>query len=295
MIYESWLERCGLVEDRFKTLQGVNLKDQTQRQDIFKLLGRNKRVADFYLSTFVFPMEAKEFPFKLSVSGWDIAEERTYPTTGFSGTNDNRYLLPLSITQRDLPELLSTNAVVLENLLRPENNHYHCAEKDGNRLKVDHLLDLIVAQRPPIRVVLDVGAQVLEVDNRGVAEHWLAKVPSSSTGVQAAVFFSADDELVVLGRDGTSELLMTSSFAGRLDQCLVYLDEAHTRGTDLKLPAKTRAAVTLGPKLTKDRLVQGNPRSYLMHHSHLLIHNSMHAHAKARPRAIGNVLCPTGG
>ena len=259
MIYEGWLERCGPVEERFKTLQGVNLKDQTQRQDIFKLLRRNKRVADFYLSTFVFPMEAKEFPLKLSASGWDIAEKRAYPTTGFSGTNDNRYLLPLSITQRDLPELLSTNAVVLENLLRPENNHYHCAEKDGSRLNVDRLLDLIVAQHPPIQAVLDVGAQVLELDNRSVAEHWLAKVPSSSADVQAAVFFNADDELVVLGRDGTSELLMTSSFAGRLDQCLVYLDEAHTRGTDLKLPTKARAAVTLGPKLTKDRLVQGNP------------------------------------
>ena len=294
MIYEGWLHRCRPVEGRFKTLQGINLKDQTQRQDIFKLLRRNKRVADFYLSAFVFPMEAKEFPLKLSASGWDIAEERTYPTTGFSGTNDNRYLLPLSITQRDLPELQSTNAVVLKNLLGPENNHYHCAEKDGNRLNVGRLLDLIVAQRPPIRVVLDVGAQVLELDNRSVAEHWLAKVPSSSTDVQAAVFFNADDELVVLGRDGISELLMTSSFAGRLDQCLVYLDEAHTRGTDLKLPTKARAAVTLGPKLTKDRLVQGNRRPCLTP-LHPLIKYSMHAHAETGPRAIVDVLCPAGG
>lgn len=28
-------------------------------------------------------------------------------------------------------------------------------------------------------------------------------------------------------------------------------------GTDLKLPLTARAAVTLGPRLTKDRLVQG--------------------------------------
>jgi hypothetical protein len=269
-------------------LQGVNLEDQVQRQAIFKLLKRNKRIADFYLSTFVFPKEAKEFSLKLSTSGWDIAENRTYPTTGFSGTNDNRYLLPLSISQRDLPELLSTNAVVLENLLRPENNHYHCAEKDGNRLSVDQLLDLIVAELPSIHVVLDVGAQVLELDNRGVAEHWLAKVPSVS--VQAAVFFNNDDELVVLGRDGTSELLMTSSFAGRLDQCLVYLDEAHTRGTDLNLPNRSRAAVTLGPKLTKDRLVQGTHRACKEKLFHLLINQSMHANEKTRPGPVSNVL-----
>jgi hypothetical protein len=42
-----------------------------------------------------------------------------------------------------------------------------------------------------------------------------------------------------------------------MDQCLVYLDEAHTRGTDLKMPENYRAIVTLGPGLTKDRLVQG--------------------------------------
>ncbi|KAI6614332.1 hypothetical protein MCOR14_011449 [Pyricularia oryzae] len=52
------------------------------------------------------------------------------------------------------------------------------------------------------------------------------------------------------------ELLQTSPFATALDVCLVFLDEAHTRGTDLKLPDDYRAAVTLGAYLTKDRLVQ---------------------------------------
>lgn len=34
-------------------------------------------------------------------------------------------------------------------------------------------------------------------------------------------------------------------------------DEAHTQGTDLKMPSNYRAIVTLGPDLTKDRLAQG--------------------------------------
>jgi hypothetical protein len=53
------------------------------------------------------------------------------------------------------------------------------------------------------------------------------------------------------------EHLQTSPYADQLDVCLVFLDEAHTRGTDLKLPDNYRAAVTLGANLTKDRLVQG--------------------------------------
>ncbi|KAF9769941.1 hypothetical protein IL306_012560, partial [Fusarium sp. DS 682] len=61
---------------------------------------------------------------------------------------------------------------------------------------------------------------------------------------------------MVLDRSGKVEELQTSPFADQLDQCLVFLDEAHTRGTDLRLPANYRAAVTLGANLTKDRLVQ---------------------------------------
>lgn len=82
----------------------------------------------------------------------------------------------------------------------------------------------------------------------------LARSGSRSRGSRV---FDDRNDLSVLSRDGNLESLMVSPFAKQMDQCLVYLDEAHTRGTDLKLPTDYRAAVTLGPDLTKDRLVQG--------------------------------------
>ena len=88
-----------------------------------------------------------------------------------------------------------------------------------------------------------------------MARLWLHRHPRHSA--EAVVFFDEDDELSVLDRDGNVDSLQTSSFLTRMEACLVFLDEAHTRGTDLKLPADYRAAVTLGPHLTKDRLVQG--------------------------------------
>lgn len=75
--------------------------------------------------------------------------------------------------------------------------------------------------------------------------------------VDAGIFFDEDDNVMVLTRNMKLEKLSVSSFQSRIDRCVVYLDEVHTRGTDLKLPPTVRAAVTLGPKLTKDRLVQG--------------------------------------
>jgi hypothetical protein len=44
----------------------------------------------------------KEFPQKLSASGWDIGQVKVHPVTGFSGTNDSRRLLPIDISHLDL-------------------------------------------------------------------------------------------------------------------------------------------------------------------------------------------------
>lgn len=255
--YEKWIDGCTNLPDALRLLGGINLQDNQQFSDLlFPSFKFNKAIIDFFLARTVFPKEAKEFPHKLPSSGWDLAAQGNHPKTGFSGTNDNRYLLPISMIQRDLPEQSSTNAKVLGHLLQPENNNYMCAKKDsGERLHVKELFELVAAQEPKIRVVLDVGAQVLELKNKEVAELWLSLVPPED--VQAAVYFTEQDELTVLTRDGQTEPLLVSSFAKQMDQCVVYLDEVHTRGTDLKLPPDYRAAVMLGPMLIKDRLAQG--------------------------------------
>ena len=116
-------------------------------------------------------------------------------------------------------------------------------------------IDMLASQYKDIRVLLDIGAQMLDMSNRAVAERWLSK--HHDDDVEAAVFFDGGDELIVLKRDGTTEPLRSSPYRQRLCNCVVYLDDAHTRGTDLKLPRHWKAAVTLGRKVTKDRLVQG--------------------------------------
>lgn len=255
--YECWVQDAPKLPIAFRQLTGINLSDPAQcSQMVFPSLRLAKGAIDFYMSRIVFPKDMKEFPHKLSSSGWDIARAKVHPTTGFSGTNDSRYMLPLSISQCDLPPQLHTNAAVLDCLLRPENSFKHTVQESGREsLDAESLLQIVIRSEPPVRVILDVGAQVLEWKNEKVASTWLSRVPASKA--QAAVFFDDRNDLSVLSRDGITESLMISPFAKQMDQCLVYLDEAHTRGTDLKLPTNYRAAVTLGPDLTKDRLVQG--------------------------------------
>ncbi|QRW06903.1 kinase-like protein [Ceratobasidium sp. AG-Ba] len=253
--YDQWVHRNKQTPASLRLLKGVNLKDHEQfTNQIVPTFSYNAAVVNFFLSWVVFPKEAKQFPHKLSTSGWDLAEVKANATTGFSGTNDNRYLLPTSITQSDPVKQSSTNALVLTYLLQPENNHYLCIRgASGETCSATEFMDMLVKQTPEIRVLLDVGAQMLELTNDELVRYWLKLRPD----ISAAVYFNNHDELVILPQNGSPSSFHSSPFAQQMDKCIVYLDDGHTRGTDLKLPKGTRAAVTLGPKVTKDRLLQG--------------------------------------
>ncbi|ESK95832.1 hypothetical protein Moror_12444 [Moniliophthora roreri MCA 2997] len=255
--YEEWVAAGNQIPLSLHDLSGVNVGDLQQRErQLLPLFRFNRAVINFYLSHVVFPKAAKEFPHKLTVTGWDLARTKAHVTTGFSGTNDSRYLLPTSIHQAD--QRLSTNAKVLSLLLRPENNYYlPPSTPKGQRLSGYEIINSITGWRSEkdaeIRVLLDVGAQILEMTNIQVASYWLCR----RRDVEAAIFFNKQDQPEVLTKDGMTELLTLSPYYQQMDKCVVYLDDAHTRGTDLKLPAHWKACVTLGPKVTKDRLAQG--------------------------------------
>jgi hypothetical protein len=254
--YGEWVRSTAPLPEAFRRLTGVNIKDRFQcTSHVFPLLRYSKGAIDYFLSHIVFPKEMKEFPQKLAASGWDIGAVKPKPTTGFSGTNDSRHVLPLSVEHLDLAEVKHTNAMVLAYILQDENDVQLLAPRDTSEMSdAQHLLEMVKRMVPATRVILDVGAQIIELNNYQVAEAWLGMSNTQTT--KAVVFFNDKEELSVLDRNGRVESLQISAFAKQLDECLVYLDEAHTRGTDLKLPRTCRAAVTLGANLTKDRLVQ---------------------------------------
>ncbi|KAM7196451.1 hypothetical protein V8F33_006168 [Rhypophila sp. PSN 637] len=85
-------------------------------------------------------------------------------------------------------------------------------------------------------------------------KHWLESAPASET--DAVIYSEVNDDLSVLARDGTVDSFLTSPFISNTERGLVFLDQAHTRGTDLRLPDWYRAAVILGSAITKGTLVQ---------------------------------------
>lgn len=122
-VFQAWVKDAHDMPAAFSQLQGINLRDKHQfAVELFPCLRFDKATIDYFLANIVFPKEMKEFPHKLSASGWDIGNCKVLPTTGFSGTNDSREVLPLFVEQIDLPAQKHTNALVLDYLLRDENS-----------------------------------------------------------------------------------------------------------------------------------------------------------------------------
>ncbi|RAL14699.1 uncharacterized protein BO97DRAFT_465286 [Aspergillus homomorphus CBS 101889] len=266
--YDRWTETSATMPESLKHWNLINVNDHGQTSEIWQHLRFSTTVINYYLRTFVFPVHAKQFAIKLQTSGWDVPffdNSRTTSqtermvlaglTTGFSGTNDNRRLLPLTIEQHDLPELLHTNAEVLTYLLQKRNRGYWPAILHEKRISETQMLHSLA--RTKTRILIDAGAFILEMDNLTLVKTWL----SHDTEAQAAVYFEPDDKPWVWFRAHNKSLpLLATPYADDMTDCLIYLDEAHTRGTDLKLPAKAQGALTLGLNQTKDHTVQAAMR-----------------------------------
>lgn len=205
---------------------------------------------DFWLSKVVYPHEAKTFENKLMATPWDLCNENMkHRVTGFSGTNDTKNILPISIAQNDLEKLENTNENVRKILLRYENQKY---ENLPANISAKHILEKLAGLNIP--VLLDSGALMLELNNKQVAEEWLNLTRDHL--YDAAIYFDSKDILQTIDRNGTIAEFDCSVYRENLKRCLVYLDDTHTRGTDLKFPSNWKACVTLSGEITRDKTVQ---------------------------------------
>jgi len=233
--YHYWVANWPATSPVPRQLLGVTIEDKRQWDEvIFPSLRQLKLVFDFYMFHHVFPQGMREFPHRLSASGWNLAKDRPgRPATGFSCTNDSRFLLPLSIEQNDLPQQRHTNALVLKHLLHPENA-VHLLEREGTDVsRSEAVLNAVTSFSRTTNVLIDVGAEMLEMDNCTVARTWLSLLDPQQA--QAAVFLDNNDVRIVIDRLGNAEPLAISPFVRQFDRCVFYLD-IHRWGTDFRFP-----------------------------------------------------------
>lgn len=228
--YEQMIQSSINLTGALRDYDAINTDDPYQVGEIHRAIAFDTTAIDFFLNTYVFPRHAKQFSTRLQASGWDlpttsITNPKARLTTGFSGTNDTRDSLPLSISQQDLPSLVHTSAEVLSYFLQPRNRGYEVLRDiNGRRLPETGMLRKL--NQSKIRVLIDTGATILEMSNFEVARTWL----DIDTEATAAVYFDSQNRAIVLFRQGKSEQLAATPFAEDLTDLIVYIDHSHSRG-----------------------------------------------------------------
>lgn len=255
--YDRWVGGTASLPPELRSWNLINIEDQGQISAIWELLRFKRSIVHHYMNSFIFPDHAKYFTVKMHDSGWDLplftaGSKQSARTTGFSGTNDNKKLLPLNIRQDDLPSLKQTSAEVLTYLLLERNRRFvvtaHAKMRWNERDLLSHL------KTHNLRLLIDAGAYILEMSNEQLALEWL----DIDLEAKAAVYFDSNSKAWVRYRGRKDPIaLLATPFASNLDDCVVYLDQAHTRGVDLKFSKHTCGALTLALGQTKDHTVQG--------------------------------------
>ncbi|POM75680.1 LOW QUALITY PROTEIN: Hypothetical protein PHPALM_7182 [Phytophthora palmivora] len=109
-----------------------------------------------------------------------------------------------------------------------------------------------------VQALIDTGALLAGVTNCDAADY-LLKHPSFDLG--GVTYYDSEEHNCWMIAEKTRRIKVPLKKASMLEkETFVIFDEARSRGSDMKLLPNAAAVLTLGPKLTKDKLMQGAGR-----------------------------------
>ncbi|KAF5833854.1 hypothetical protein DUNSADRAFT_9691 [Dunaliella salina] len=271
-LYNGWLESCrdSMTPKHVEMLDDVRKLDASNVQQLHVLhqhFSRNMAAVNFWLNFCVLPTETKQYPYRLARSAWHLADNAQGRIVGFSGTNDNHRLLPLQVQQSDPPDasLKATNGKMLQIILsNPKYSTIAPAQIPGSGASKplwQCLLEKALSEKAD--ALIDCGAILAGVSNRAAAEHILPLLDGSR--FQGVCFFeprASPPTWMVLEARGRCLPRSSAPVAER--NTFAIFDDARCRGADLKLRQDAVGMVTLGPGMTKDKLMQAAGRMRLL-------------------------------
>jgi hypothetical protein len=254
--YNIWYKSTAGSNSTIDDIKKIDLTNSLQLQTLFGQYQFSVEAVNFWLNNCLFP-QTKQYPQKMGTSAWHLLPQNA-ESIGFSGTNDNHRLLPLHVKQNE-PEsnsLRATNGEMLEKLL-------HCAtvclfeelETGGNEPIWKKVLTQAIKLK--LNAIIDTGSLLAGTSNRSAAE-FVAKI--GEPRVASVVYFeSGEDRWMVYDHAARSHTPKSMSPVHESDSFVIF-DEARSRGSDMKLRPDACAALTLGLRLCKDKLMQGAGR-----------------------------------
>lgn len=221
--YNRWLlrtENQASTMSSSSSIDSVNVNSQTQIDGLFETFRNNPFTVEYWLSFFVFPVEAKYFEKKISASAWDLAcaLETKEVCIGFSGSIDSQYLYPSGVKQFEEP---GTSGWIIQTLLERHGSDALVHRLPPSFVESDVLRLLCKTE---CSVILDASALATNsgISNREFAKSWLLKSPQKD----ACLFVEETDGIMmVVTKNETVCKLSQSPFLSDLSNCLVFLDQ----------------------------------------------------------------------
>ncbi|KAJ8606838.1 hypothetical protein CTAYLR_009177 [Chrysophaeum taylorii] len=250
-------EESGKLDDVSK----IDLDNASQFDVLVKIYRYNMRAINFWLNNCVFPVETKQFPYQIMANAWDLSDNPSNRVIGFSGTSDNKLLLPCHVKQGvpNVESLRATDGKMVSLIF-----HNDSLSTVGQPV-AESVLEHAVAHQTV--ALIDAGALMAGFTNRQVALKILellelqqnqvgSSSSSSSSSLEGVVFFEENSWLV---RSGDREWPLATSPIPE-SRAFVYFDESRCRGADMKLAPDAVATLTVGPGMRKDKLMQAAGR-----------------------------------
>ncbi|KAJ3323645.1 hypothetical protein HDU76_013577 [Blyttiomyces sp. JEL0837] len=237
----------------------IDLTNRIQFQLLCKTYRYTMETINFWLRNCVFPTDTKQFPGRISASPWDLAAT---VGTGFSGTNDNSLLYPQQVRQNDpkIDIVLGTNGYMLDRLLQHPMRCEVLSSTTESKDVWKALLDFCIVRKAS--ALIDTGSLLAGTCNSEVAKYLITH-KDFDAGFEGVVYFdttaNGGGTWTVLERESCRVMVKELSSIRERDAFVVF-DDARTRGADMKLKDDAVGVLTLGPKITKAKVMQGAGR-----------------------------------
>ncbi|KAF0710192.1 Aste57867_5643 [Aphanomyces stellatus] len=260
-------ELSAAERDTMGHVSKLDPTNTTQMDLVVSKLAHSMELINFWLQRCVLDTDLAQFPARIATSAWDLAQSTH--AKGFSGTNDTNAILPLQITPMDpsIPSILGTNGRMVAQLLA-HTQSAHFLPPHNTQPLWQSLVEF--AMRANHDALIDTGSLLAGVSNRAIAS-FMATHAALAPKFRAVVYFCpAAHQWLALNRHTRQTLELHVSPIKERD-AFVLFDDARSRGTDMQLRPTAVATLTLGPKLTKDKLMQGAGRLRLLGHHQKLV------------------------
>jgi hypothetical protein len=231
----------------------IDISNEEQLELLHQYFHLNMGTINFWLKRILFPLETRQHDHTIQRTTWHLCNSLESEVRGFSGTKDKKLLLPLHVNQQpvehmDNLELKSASGKMMALMLR--NDNFHCLEGDTSWKAL-----LQKAMKLRVEVLIDTGALLVGIENAQAADYVL-KILGQQPELKGVVYFDPSAKSWMV-KSRNEQVWPLSSSPIRPTDCFTIFDESRCRGADLSFKSTAKGLVTLGPRMTNDKLMQG--------------------------------------